>query len=168
MADLPSFRFAEAGKQYPFLNVGLDFFGLLFIEHTNRKLEKQYVCLFTCLATRALHLEVCLILDTDSCLLAIRRFVSRRGYPDLIISDNGSNFTSAKKMLDLIKISTDNNYIKSQLQQKNITWKRNPLLAPHFGGIWERVIQSAKRNLLLIFGQPTIESRSFSNNCSRD
>ena len=81
MADLPSFQFAEAEKQYVFLNVGLDFFGPFYVEHRNRKLEKQYVCLFTCLVTRAVHLEVCQTLDTDSCLLTIRRFVSRRGYP---------------------------------------------------------------------------------------
>ena len=117
LADLPSFRLAEAEKQYPFLNVGLDFFGPFYIEHQNRELEKQYVCLFTCLVTRAVHLEVCQTLDTDSCLLAIRRFVSRRGYLELIISDNGSNFTSARKMLDLSKISVDNDFIKSQLQQ---------------------------------------------------
>ena len=128
MADLPSFRFAEAKKQYPFLSVGLDFFGPFYIKHRNRKLEKQYVCLITCLVTRAVHLEVCQTLDTDSCLLAIRRFVSRRGYPELIISVNGSNFTSSKKMLNLSKISIDNNYIKSQLQQQNISWKMNPPL----------------------------------------
>ena len=149
MADLPSFRFAEAEKN-PFLNVGLDFFGPFYIEHRNRKLEKQYVCFFTCLVSRAVHLEVCQTLDTDSCLLAIRRFVSQRGYHELIISDNESNFTSAKKMLDLSKISFDNDYIKSQLQQQNITRKMNPPLPPHFGGIWERLIQSAKRTLLII------------------
>ena len=161
MADLPSFRFAEAEKQYPFLIVGLDFFGPFYVEHRNRKLEKQYVCLFTCLVTRAVHLEVCQTLDTDSCLLAIRRFVSRRGYPKLIISDNGSNFTSAKKMLDLSKISIDNDYIKSELQQQNITWKMNPPLAPHFGGIWERLIQSAKRTLLIILGSQQLKAEVF-------
>ena len=51
MADLPSFRFAEAEKQYPFLNVGLDFFGPFYIEHRKHKLNKQYVCL----VTRAVH-----------------------------------------------------------------------------------------------------------------
>ena len=160
-ADLPGFRFAEAGKQYPFLNVGLGFFGPFFIEHTNRKLEKQNVSLFTCLVTKAVHLEVCQTLDTDSCLLAIRRFVSRRGFPELIVSDNGSNFTSAKKMLDLSKINIGNNYIKSQLQQQNITWKLNPPLAPQFGGILERLIQSAKRTLLIILGSQQLKAEVF-------
>ena len=161
MADLPSFRFAEAEKRYPFLIVGLDFFGPFYVEHQNCKLEKQYVGLFTCLVTRAVHLEVCQTLDRDSCLLAIRRFVSRQGYPELIISDNGSNFTSAKKMLNLSKISIDNDYIKSQLQQQNITWKTNPPLAPHFGGIWERLIQSAKRTLLINLGSQQLKAEVF-------
>ena len=161
MTDLPSFRFAEAEKQYPFLNVGLDFFRPFYIEHRNRKLEKQCVCLFNCLVTRAVHLEVCQTFNTDSCLLAIRSFVSRRGYPEFIISDNGSNFTSAKNVLDLNKISVDNNYIKSQLQQQNITWKLNPLLAPHFGEIWERLIQSAKRTLLIILGSQQLKAETF-------
>ena len=106
-------------------------------------------------------MEVCQSLDTDSCLLAIRRFVSRQGYPELIISDNGSNFTSAKKMLDLSKISVDNNHIKSQLQQQNTTWKLNPPLAPNFGGIWERLIQSAKRTLLIILGSQQSKAEIF-------
>ena len=161
MTDLPSFRFAEAEKHYLFLNVGLEFFGPFYIEHRNRKLEKQYVCLFTSLVTRAVHLEICQTMDTDSCLLAIRRFVSRRGYPEVSISDNGSNFTSAKKMLNLNKISVDNNYIKSQLQQQNITWEVNPPRASHFGGIWERLIQSAQRTLLIIIGSLQLKAEIF-------
>ena len=47
MADLPSFQFAEAENQYPFLNVGIDFFGPFYIEHRNHKLKNQYVCLVT-------------------------------------------------------------------------------------------------------------------------
>ena len=103
------------------------------------------ICLFTRFVIRAVHLEVCQTLDTDNCLLAIKRMISRQGYPKIIISDNGSNFTSTKRLLDLCKISFDNKYIKSQLLQQNITWKLNPPLAPHFGGIWEKLVQSAKR-----------------------
>ena len=64
-------------------------------------------------------------------------------------------------MLDLSKISIDNDYIKSQLQQQNNTWKLNPPLALHFGGIWERLIQSAKRTLLIILGSQQLKAKVF-------
>ena len=97
MSDLPPFRFADAEKQYPFINVGLDYFGPFYIEDKSRKLEKQYICIFTCLVTRAVHLEICHSLDTESCSLAVRRFVSRRRYAEILISDNGTNFTAAQR-----------------------------------------------------------------------
>ena len=132
----PQFPIRRSRKTVSFSKCWLRLFRTLFhrAHKSHCKLEQQYVCLFTCLVTRSVHLEVCQTLDTDSCLLAIRRFVSRRGYPKLIIFDNGSNFTSAKKMLDLNNFSVENNYSKSQLQQQNIKWKLNPTLAPHFGG----------------------------------
>ena len=160
MSDLPHFRFADAEKQYPFINVGLDYFGPFYIQDNTRKLEKQYICIFTCLVTRAVHLEVCDSLDTDS-LLAIRRFVSRRGYPEIIISDNGTNFTASKRVMNLDSISIDNSYIAQQLSQQNIVWKMNPPLAPHFGGIWERIIQTAKRTLLIILGSQQLKAETF-------
>ena len=119
MSDLPLFRFADAEKQYPFINAGSDYFGSFYIGANTRNLEKQYICIFTCLVTRAVHLEVCHSLDTDSCLLTIRRFVSKRGYPEIIISDNGTNFTVSKKVMNLDNISYDNSYIA------NIVWKNS-------------------------------------------
>ena len=99
MADLPDFRFPDAYKQYPFVNTGMDMFGPFYIEDKREVTQMHYVCLFTCLVTRAVHLEVCHDLSTDSLLMTIRRFVSRRGYPDLIVSDNGKNFIGAKQAM---------------------------------------------------------------------
>ena len=115
----------------------------------------HYVCLFTCLVTRAVHLEVCHDLSTDCLLMTIRRFVSRRGYPDLIVSDNGKNFIGANQAMKLKfqrSYKPDNEYIRLQLAQQNIQWTFNPPLAPHFGGVWERLIQTAKRSLIIVLG----------------
>ena len=65
MSDLPPFRFADAEKQYPFIIVGLDYFGPFYIEDNSRGL-KNSTSAFSCLVTRAVHLEVCHSLDTDS------------------------------------------------------------------------------------------------------
>ncbi|XP_075264654.1 uncharacterized protein LOC142356738, partial [Convolutriloba macropyga] len=155
MADLPEFRFPDVIKQYPFVNTGMDMFGPFYIEDKRVGTQMHYVCLFTCLVTRAVHLEVCHVLSTDSLLMTIRRFVSRRGYPDLIVSDNGKNFIGANQAMKLKFrriYKPDNEYIRLQLAQQNIQWTFNPYLAPHFGGVWERPIQTAKRTLLIVLG----------------
>ena len=89
MADLPEFSFPDVNKQYPFVNTGMDIFGPFYIEDKRVGTQMHYVCLFTSLVTRAVHLEVCHDLSTDCLLMTIRRFVSQRGHPDLIVSDNG-------------------------------------------------------------------------------
>ena len=101
MAPLPKFRFPEHSKLYPFVNNGMDMFGPFHIENSRTQTELNYVCMFTCLVTRAVHLEVCEDLSTDCLLMAIRRFVSRRGYPDVIVSDNGKNFVGANQAMKL-------------------------------------------------------------------
>ena len=139
MADLPEFRFPDANKQYPFVNTGMDMFGPFYIEDKREGTQMHYVCLFTCLVTRAVLLKVCHDLSTDCLLMTIRRFVSRRGYPDLIVSDNGKNFIGANQAMKLKfqrSYKPDNEYIRLQLAQQNIQWTFNPPLAPHFGGVW--------------------------------
>lgn len=63
------------------------------------KKEKRYGVLFTCLSTRAIHIELPETLNIDSTILTIRRFISRRVLPDTIWSDNGINLISGEKEL---------------------------------------------------------------------
>ena len=91
MASLPYDRLQIAPA---FSKVGVDFFGPLKVKHL-RKQEKRYGCPFTCMVTRAVHLEVAFSLSTDSFIMCLRRFIVRRGKPTVIYSDNGTNFVGA-------------------------------------------------------------------------
>ena len=78
------------------------------------------------------------------------RFIARRGYPNTIISDNGTNFVGAANELKAFMNERDKAKIESDLAQKKIVWKFNPPGAPHFGGIWEGLVQSCKKVMIAI------------------
>ena len=98
MAPLPDFRTEEPFRA--FSRVGVDYAGsFLTKQGRGRSRAKRYLCLMTCLQSRAVHLEMAYGLDTESFLLAFTRFAKRRGVPDLVVSDNGTNFVSAEREL---------------------------------------------------------------------
>ena len=107
--------------------------------------------LFTCLTTRAVHLEVVNSMDTSACVSGIERFVARRGAPRVIWSDNGTNFVGAEKELleATLRWNTD---APAALVVKGIHWKFNPPGAPHHGGSWEIMVRSCKRVFYSILG----------------
>ncbi|VDK58749.1 unnamed protein product, partial [Anisakis simplex] len=82
--QLPAFR---TMKTSAFQNVGLDYMGPLMMK------EKRWISLFTCSATRAIHLKPAESLSAEEFLHCLRRFVTRSGTPECIISDNATNFT---------------------------------------------------------------------------
>ncbi len=94
MADLPEER--VTGDRPPFFNRGVDYFGPFVTKH-GRKTEKRYRVIFSCLATRTVHLEISNTLDTSSFIAALRRFISHRGTVNMLRSDNGTNFVGANK-----------------------------------------------------------------------
>ena len=94
IADLPKERLKE--KIFPFANTGVDYFGPFEVRFM-RKSMKRYSCLFTYLTARAVHIEVVPSLEYNACLAAFTRFIVRRGKPNIILSDNGTNFVRAAK-----------------------------------------------------------------------
>ena len=82
--------------------------------------------MFTCLATRAVHLEVAWGLDTDRFLNALTRFTSRRGVPKEMISDNGTNFVGAVNELKELVDQLDKERIQRTTANKGIEWKFKP------------------------------------------
>ena len=87
MAELPRERLDI--HVFPFTHTSVDYFGPFEVKLLRRTL-KRWCCLFTCLTTRGVHIEVSQSLDTESCLAAVTRFIANCGYPSTIINDNGS------------------------------------------------------------------------------
>ena len=152
MSDLPVERFDMARA---FATSGVDYFGPLLVKR-NRKTEKRYGLLITCMATRAAHIEVSHSLDTESFIMALRRFIARRGKPSTILSDNGSSFIGAERELKRAMDEWNQARIQDTLSQENISWKFLPPSASHMGGAWERLVGTVKRSLKVIIGTQTL------------
>ena len=144
MSDLPHERLA-AGEA-PFSCIGCDCFGPFAVK-VLRSEVKRYGLICTCFSIRAIHLEVLDSMSTDSFLNGFRRFVARRGSPQKVFSDNGTNFVGAQSEMDHCKSQLDMRCIQSYGTQSNMEWKFNPPHAPHMGGAWERMIGIVKKVL---------------------
>ena len=116
-----------------------------------RTRAKRYLCLFTCPATRAVHLEMSYPLDTDSFTNTFTQMTSRRGTPTYVISDNGTNFVRAdREMRELVQALDTDRIMQDTSKYHPIDWKFNPPSAPHFGGVFETLIKSAKKAIKAI------------------
>lgn len=145
MAELPRDR--VTADQPPFYSTGVDCFGPFMVKR-GRSLEKRYGCIFSCNASRAVHLEVLASMDADSFLSALFRFMSRRGTPHIIRSDNGTNFVGAQR--ELATVFRNSQRIRSEMMARGIDWRFNTPASPHMGGVWERLIGSVKTALEMI------------------
>ncbi|KAK6735924.1 hypothetical protein RB195_018905 [Necator americanus] len=141
MPPLPSDRVTISK---PFQNVGCDFMGP-FLSNRN---ERMYICLYACLAIRAIHLEVVESLSTGAFLNSFIRFVSRRGVPLLMRTDCGSNFKLGQKIIEKLFESdeTTGNSVMNYYASEGIRWIFNPPASPWMGGVWERLVGSVKRS----------------------
>ena len=157
MGDLPAFRVGEPAPV--FARVGVDFFGPMAVKK-HRKREKRYGCLFTCLSTRAVHIELAHSLDTDSFIMAMRRMMARRGNIKLVCSDNGANFRAGERKLRESLQQWNQTKIADTLSQEGVEWIFNPPAAPHFGGVFERLVRSAKRALSAVLGDRAVDDET--------
>ncbi|XP_055633870.1 uncharacterized protein LOC129774191 [Toxorhynchites rutilus septentrionalis] len=144
MGDLPMARLAAFNR--PFTFAGVDYFGPIMVA-VGRRSEKRWGVLVTCLTTRAVYIEVAHTLSADSCIMAIRNFMVRRGVPQQIYSDRGTNCVAASKELDAALAELDQERVIREIVSSNTEWCFLPPASPHMGGSWERLIQTVKRNL---------------------
>ncbi|XP_067628058.1 uncharacterized protein [Eurosta solidaginis] len=139
MGELPMERLSPHTR--PFTFTGVDYFGPIDIA-VGRRREKRWGVLFTCLTTRAVYLDIVPSLSTDSFLMALKSFTARRGVPKRIISDNGTNFRGASRVLkESIECISPNDIEK---QYPEMSFSFIPPGAPHMGGAWERMVRSTK------------------------
>ena len=132
MAPLPTSRLKPSLPA--FARFAVDFAGpFITVQGRGKRREKRHLFLFTCLDSRAAHLEMAYRLDTDSFLNAFYRMASRRDVPEELFSDNGTNFKGADA--------------EQSIGNKGTSWHFNPPLAPLFRGVNETMIKSAKKAL---------------------
>ncbi|KAI4871708.1 hypothetical protein NFI96_005782 [Prochilodus magdalenae] len=148
MADLPADRLST---EPPFTYVGLDVFGPWTVvarrTRGGQALNKRWAVLFTCLSTRAVHIELIDCMDTSTFINALRRFFALRGPAKQIRSDCGTNFVGASKELEIMQTDPNVSKVKRYLSEEGCSWVFNPPHASHMGGAWERMIGVARRIL---------------------
>jgi len=157
MADLPQERVYP--DKPPFTCVGVDCFGPFEIKR-GRNLLKRYGVIFTCMAIRAVHLEMLSSLDTDSFINGLRRFIARRGQVLELRSDNGTNFVGAERELREEIERWNQTLISNTLLQKGIKWSFNPPTGSHHGGAWESLIKSVRKVLNSVLRTQSLDEES--------
>ncbi|XP_067941083.1 uncharacterized protein [Watersipora subatra] len=128
MASLPHER---SSPSPPFSYCGIDCFGPFMVKDRRTEL-KRYGLMVTCLASRAVHLEVLDDMSTTAFVNGIRNVIAIRGPIRTIWCDQGTNFVGA---------------VQDLTEKGVIEFKLNPPSASHMGGVWERMIRTA-RNVL--------------------
>ena len=159
MPPWPKERVVQA---LPFEYTGLDYFGPFYIkQYTDGDKpvhKKVWVCLFTCMVVRAVHLELVEDMSADKFLLCLRRFIARHGVPRQIISDNAKQFKAAKQVLRKAKLQIED-CVDDYLSKHGIHWKFIIELAPWMGGFYERLVGLTKRAIRKTLGSQCLTEK---------
>jgi len=165
MPRMPPWPKERVNEALPFQYTGLDYFGPMYIKEFQQSTDKEstiaikkvWVCLFTCLVVRAIHLEVVEDMSTDQFLLCLRRFIARRGTPQQIISDNAKQFKLARKVLTKVHQEASLcDEAQDFLSDRGIKWTLIVELAPWMGGFYEHLVGITKRVLRKVLGADSL------------
>ena len=136
---LPAIRLSDMPA---FTHTGVDFAGPVFLREDCCKIKRKgYIAIFTCASVRAVHLELVPSLSSESFKNSLSRFVSTRGVPSIIISDNAKTF---KKTADDYDCEITRSPTKEYIESKNIHWLFYLEKSPWWGGFIERMVGSVK------------------------
>lgn len=160
MAELPEVRLRPA---HPFQHVGVDMAGPYNVRVSNKvrmntrsrsgETEiKAWIAVFVCMTTRSIHLEPTEGMSADDFLQAYQRFTARRGNPDKVFSDHGTNFVGADRLLQEAFDMWKAEIIQHAVHASGTEWRFITPSAPHEGGIWEAAVKSMKHHLKRVMG----------------
>ncbi|XP_026729604.1 uncharacterized protein LOC113495194 [Trichoplusia ni] len=158
MGQLPKSRVTPAR---PFYHTGVDFAGPINLRTSKGRGHqyKGYICVFVCMATKAIHLEVISDLTAHGFIAGFKRFVARRGFVADIWSDNGTNFVGASRELRHLVAAEKSSVaaeIREWLGNNSTSWHFIPPHSPNFGGLWEAGVKSTKFHLKRVIGNSTL------------
>ncbi len=125
--DLPHFRVDHLARAFQF--TGLDFAGPVFVKDGVEN-NKSYILLLTCASSRAIHLELVPDMSVHSFLRGFKRFLARRGIPELVINDNFKTFRSSEVKRFMLLQGIQQHFILPA--------------SPWWGGFYERLVRSVK------------------------
>ena len=151
MAELPECRLAPCTP--PFYYTSCDYFGPYHVKVGRNKTTKYYGVIFTCLNTRAVHLELAVDCSTMEFIQVLRRFFSIRGQPSVIISDNGTQFVGAERELKEMISGWDTKRLPEFSAEKGVQWRFTTPVPPHQNGCAEALVKSCKVALKKAVGE---------------
>ena len=144
----PQLPMARLAAERPFAVCGVDYSGPHFVKQ-GRARKKVWIALFTCMVSRAIHLEYVLDLTADTFIKALEAMSWSKGTPKVLMSDNATCFTKADKDL---KELCKQNQVQQDLAIKGVSWTFTPARAPWFGAVYERLIGVLKKELVKLVG----------------
>jgi transposase InsO family protein len=154
MANLPHHRLTPQSP--PFHYTSCDYVGPITVKVGRNKSAKHYGVIFTCLNTHAVHLEIATDCSAMEFIQTLRRFFSIRGYPAMILSDNGTNLVGAVTELRKMINGWDKKELFDYCADKGIQWKFTTPGAPRQNGCAEALVKSCKRAFKTAIGDLTL------------
>jgi len=142
----------------PFRISGVDLFGPIRVSLgvRDKAALKMYVALFICFSTKAVHLELLKDLTSNSFILFLSRIVDQCGPLERLYCDNATNFVGSARLLQEMA-SNVRSTLGTYGVHHQVKFVFIPPRSPHFGGLWEAAVKSARHLLLRAVGNALLK-----------
>ena len=145
----------------PSFHTACDYFGPYPVKISRNKCAKYYGVIFTCMVTRAIHLELTVDYSTMEFLQTPRWLFAIRGQPALLMSDNRSQLVGAERELEEMIRGWNRKELKEFGAEQEMEWKFTTPGAPHHNGVAESLVKSTKRALKKAIGKQILSPFEF-------